>query len=84
MDTPVSARSSPHPWKAARRNRGATVSPFEHVYGEVMDETCGAIHVSPTAVGDVEVPCKKPTGHVECGDPQHEGKVGAFPVRWRD
>lgn len=48
-----------------------------------MNETCEATHVSPTAVGDVEVRCGKPAGHVERGDERHEGKVGPFPVRWR-
>lgn len=42
------------------------------------------MHVSPTAVGDVEVPCRKPADHVERGDVVHEGKVGPFPVRWTD
>lgn len=51
------------------------------------DETCPATHYSPTAVGDMLVHCNKPAGHVnalEERDRQHEGKVGAFPVRWRD
>jgi len=48
-----------------------------------MDEQCAATKTSPTAEGDVEVRCKKKPGHVEAGDPQHEGKVGPFPVRWR-
>jgi len=52
---------------------------FEH-----MSETCEATHISPTAVGDVEVRCAKPAGHVERGDPQHEAWIKAFPVRWRD
>lgn len=47
-----------------------------------MAETCTSTHVSPTASGDVTVHCTKPAGHVEAGDPEHEGKVGAFPVRW--
>lgn len=50
----------------------------------MSEETCEATHVSPTAVGDVEVRCQKAPDHVEAGDPQHEGKVGPFPVRWRD
>lgn len=41
-------------------------------------ETCTATHTSPTATGDVVVPCRKPAGH----DGQHEGRVGVFPVRW--
>lgn len=49
-----------------------------------MGETCPATHTSPTAVGDVEVRCRKPAGHVEAGDPQHEGRIGAFHVRWRE
>jgi hypothetical protein len=49
-----------------------------------MNEACTATKLSPTAEGDVEVRCAKPAGHVERGDPQHEGKVGPFPVRWRD
>lgn len=48
------------------------------------DDTCAATHTSPTATGDVEVRCGKPAGHVAAGDPQHEGRVGPFPVRWRD
>jgi hypothetical protein len=49
-----------------------------------MAETCASTHVSPTATGDVTVRCRKPAGHVAAGDPQHEGKIGAFPVRWSD
>jgi hypothetical protein len=49
-----------------------------------MAETCTSTHLSPTATGDVEVRCQKPAGHVEAGDPQHEGKVSVFPVRWTD
>lgn len=49
-----------------------------------MSETCQATHDSPTATGDVTVHCAKPAGHVEAGDRQHEGRVGVFPVRWRD
>jgi len=45
-------------------------------------ETCTATKLSPTAEGDVEVRCGKTAGHVEDGDPQHEGKVGPFHVRW--
>ena len=47
------------------------------------ENTCAATKLSPTATGDIEVRCAKPAGHVAAGDPQHEGKVGAFPVRWR-
>jgi hypothetical protein len=47
-----------------------------------MNETCAATKASPTATGDVEVRCQKAPGHVAQGDPQHEGKVGPFPVRW--
>jgi hypothetical protein len=50
----------------------------------MSEETCTATKTSPTAVGDVEVRCQKPSGHVKDGDPQHEGKVGPFPVRWTD
>jgi hypothetical protein len=49
-----------------------------------MSETCSATKTSPTATGDVEVPCRKAAGHVGAGDPQHEGRVGVFPVRWRE
>lgn len=35
-----------------------------------------------TATGDVEVRCAKPADHLAGGDPQHEAKLGAFPVRW--
>jgi hypothetical protein len=48
------------------------------------DEICTATKMSPTATGDIAVRCTKPAGHVTAGDPQHEGKVGVFPVRWRD
>lgn len=46
--------------------------------------TCGDIHISPTANGDMPVPCGKKPGHVAAGDPVHEGRVGVFPVRWTD
>ncbi|WP_327008540.1 hypothetical protein OHA72_15565 [Dactylosporangium sp. NBC_01737] len=46
--------------------------------------TCGATKTTPTANGDIEVPCAKSAGHVERGDPVHEGRVGVFPVRWTD
>lgn len=49
-----------------------------------MSEACSATKTSPTAEGDVEVRCTKPAGHVDAGDEQHEGRVGAFPVRWRE
>ncbi|HTJ39987.1 MAG TPA: hypothetical protein VL738_42860 [Dactylosporangium sp.] len=49
-----------------------------------MSEECSATHVSSTATGEVEVRCQKSAGHVEAGDPQHEGRVGAFHIRWRD
>jgi hypothetical protein len=49
-----------------------------------MDETCMATHDSPTATGTVTVHCTKPAGHVEDGDPDHEGKTGVFPIRWTD
>jgi hypothetical protein len=48
-----------------------------------MSERCDATKMSLTATGDVEVRCAKPAGHVEAGDPQHEGRIGVFPVRWR-
>jgi hypothetical protein len=59
---------------------------IEHTfdYAQGMAETCTSTHLSPTATGDVEVRCQKPAGHVEAGDPQHEGKVSVFPVRWTD
>jgi len=47
-------------------------------------EQCPAVHLSPTAVGDVEVRCAKSADHIEKGDSVHEGKVGPFPVRWTD
>ncbi len=47
-------------------------------------ETCTATHTSPTAGGDLEVACAKGPDHVAEGDLEHEGKVGVFPVRWRD
>lgn len=49
-----------------------------------MNETCSATKTSLTATGDVEVTCRKPPGHVAGGDPQHEGRVGVFPVRWTE
>jgi hypothetical protein len=52
---------------------------FEH-----MSETCAATHISPTATGDREVRCAKDADHVERGDDEHEGRLGVFPVRWRD
>jgi hypothetical protein len=47
-------------------------------------ETCTETHTSPTATGDVVVPCRKRADHVAAGDDEHEGRVGVFPVRWRD
>lgn len=48
-------------------------------------QQCTATKSSPTAEGDVEVRCAKKPGHVEAGDPQHEGWVRkVFPVRWTD
>ncbi len=49
-----------------------------------QEKTCGKIHVSPTANGDIDVPCGKEPGHVERGDLDHLGRVGVFPVKWRD
>ncbi len=46
--------------------------------------TCGAIHISPTASGDLLVACGKKPDHVDAGDRTHEGRVGVFPVRWTD
>jgi len=48
------------------------------------EQTCAATHQSPTAAGEVEVRCTKKAGHDEADGPdrRHEGKVGAFPVRW--
>lgn len=46
--------------------------------------TCTATKTSPTATGDVTVPCTKDAGHVERGDLVHLGKVGVFPVRWTE
>ncbi|WP_432831174.1 hypothetical protein [Dactylosporangium sp. CA-092794] len=43
-------------------------------------KTCPATKTTPTASGDVEVRCTKPANHP---DPQHEAKLGAFPIRWR-
>lgn len=48
------------------------------------DQTCGKVHLSPTATGDKPVACTKKPGHVEAGDQWHEGKLGFFPVRWTD
>lgn len=48
------------------------------------DEDCTATKLTPTANGDLSVPCAKPASHVERGDVIHEGKVGVFPVRWPD
>lgn len=50
----------------------------------MSEPPCTATHLSPTAAGDVEVHCRKPAGHVQAGDAWHEGKIGPFPVRWRD
>jgi hypothetical protein len=47
-------------------------------------EVCTATRMRPTATGDVEVRCTKPAGHVAQGDPDHEGRTGPFPIRWRD
>lgn len=44
--------------------------------------TCSATKITLTATGDVEVRCAKPAGHVTAGDPQHEARLGAFPIRW--
>ncbi|MFG2045343.1 hypothetical protein [Dactylosporangium sp. NPDC048998] len=46
--------------------------------------TCTATKSTLTATGDLLVHCTKPAGHVAGGDPRHEAKVGAFPVRWTD
>lgn len=51
---------------------------------EEQQEQCSATHVSPTAVGDLEVRCAKEPGHVERGDRQHEVWRGVFPIRWYD
>jgi hypothetical protein len=48
-----------------------------------LGQTCPATKTTPTATGDVEVRCTKPADHTAQGDPTHEAKVGAFPVRWR-
>lgn len=44
--------------------------------------TCVATKLTPTAGGDITVQCGKAPDHVAAGDPQHEAKVGVFPVRW--
>lgn len=54
------------------------------MFVRMFEETCNATHTSPTANGGIKVRCAKPAGHVALGDPRHEGKVGAFPVRWTD
>ncbi|MEV8511438.1 hypothetical protein [Dactylosporangium sp. NPDC051484] len=46
--------------------------------------TCPATKTTTTATGDVAVRCAKPAGHVESGDPRHEARLGAFPVRWQE
>ncbi len=48
------------------------------------EPTCDAAKTSPTANGDIRVPCGKKPGHVTAGDPVHEGWVNVFPVRWTD
>ncbi|GAA3283822.1 hypothetical protein Dvina_01440 [Dactylosporangium vinaceum] len=45
--------------------------------------TCSATKTTTTATGDVEVRCTKIAKHVEQGEPVHEAKLGAFPIRWR-
>ena len=44
--------------------------------------TCAASKLTTTATGDVEVHCTKPADHAAHGDPQHEAKLGVFPIRW--
>jgi len=44
--------------------------------------SCAAVKTTPTATGDIQVRCAKPADHVAHGDPQHEARLGAFPVRW--
>lgn len=44
--------------------------------------SCPSVKISPTATGDVEVRCTKPAGHTAAGDPQHEARLGVFPIRW--
>lgn len=50
----------------------------------MSEPTCTATHTSPAAGGDLEVRCARDPDHVEQGDDWHEGRVGVFPVRWRD
>jgi hypothetical protein len=40
------------------------------------------VKLTPTATGDIPVRCAKHPDHVTEGDPQHEGRLGVFPVRW--
>ena len=51
---------------------------------DANDFQCTATKTTTTATGDVEVRCAKIPNHVRQGDPVHEVKLGAFPVRWRD
>jgi hypothetical protein len=52
---------------------------LEQMYDPVMTaETCTATRTTDTATGSIDVRCTKPPGH----GGQHEGRVGAFPVRW--
>ena len=44
--------------------------------------TCPATKTTTTATGDVEVRCAKLADHPFAGDPQHEARLGVFPVRW--
>lgn len=45
--------------------------------------TCPATKAGRTPEGPVTVHCLKPAGHVEAGDPRHEGTTG-MPVYWTD
>ena len=49
--------------------------------------TCPATSTGPTATGPATATCRKPAGHVERGDPRHEGRVGdgkGMPFYWLD
>jgi len=48
---------------------------------------CPATKPGTTAQGPITIRCRRPAGHVEAGDPLHEGRTGAppgMPVYWQD
>ncbi|WP_426503098.1 hypothetical protein ACPPVO_36500 [Dactylosporangium sp. McL0621] len=45
---------------------------------------CPATKITTTATGDVEIQCAKIAKHVTQGDAVHQGRLGAFPIRWAD